>query len=311
MNRYPQSATGKHLLDTESTEKIGSSVDLQPEAGVGGVVTPQTATNGTSYKRILQLNGPSKTAQTTSVIFTASRLVGEKNPNPGYAGPVTGVLVFGNGGRATQVEFDIPVGPFTGIFQGATQATEPQDGGIIISVPTGVVEAYARYDNRFIQPCIGPTPQSIAQMLGVPFIGAGGPVVPPAPPQYVAPAEPVLVKAMSAFYTRHFSRAYKTQFCYVGQIGQPGIPLPGGNVAWYTIPAFAQTVQVKRWPTSAALEVFLWNGLYPAPDDHYSVASEQSPVIPIAGHEHIISVQSKDPNVDLVTNLALVYEVGV
>ena len=314
-NRYPQASTGKHLLDTDADQNIGNSVPLQPEAGSGGTVILQTSTNGTSYNRILQLGGPSKTAQTTSVVFAASRLTGSQNPNPGYAGPVTGVLEFGNGGRITRVEVDVPVGPFNGIFQSANQATEPQDGGVIVTVPTGVVNAYARYDNRYIQPCLDNTPTSIAQYLGVPFLGPGGPVVPPMPPGITAPAEPLLVKAMAAYYTRHFTRAYKTQFCYVAQsgiaVGIPGAGSPQGNVGLYAIPAYAQTVQVKRWPYTAGLDVFLWNGLQANPEEYYSVPSGQSPVIPIAGHEHIISVQSKDINADKVTFLALCYEVGV
>lgn len=310
-NRYPQAATNKHLLDTNADQNIGNSVVLQPEPGVGGLVTPQTATNGISFKRILQLGGPSKVAQTTSVIFTASRIVGPDNPTPGYAGPVTGVLEFGNGGRFTRVEFDVPVGPFNGIFQSSTQSTEPQDGGVIVSVPTGVISAYVRYDNRLIQPCLDNTPTAIAQYAGVTLLGPGGPVVPPAPEQIVGAAEPVLVKAMAAYYTRHFSRLYKTQFCYVGEAGAPLIGLNGGSPGMYAIPAFAQSVQVKRFPFSAGLDVFLWNGLQASPEEYYSVPANASPVIPIAGHEHIISVQSKDPAVDRVQFLALCYEIGV
>ena len=91
-----------------------------------------------------------------SIVFTAARVVGASNPNPGYAGPITGLVEFGNGGRFTRVEFDVPLGPYLGTFQGAAVASEPQDGGVIVTVPTGVLRAYARYDNLLVQPILGP-----------------------------------------------------------------------------------------------------------------------------------------------------------
>ena len=183
----------QHLLDTNADQNIGNSALLQPQPG--SVATTIPATNPA---RILQLNGPSKTAQTVSIVFTASRIVGQDNPNPGYAGPITGILEFGNGGRFTKIEFDVPVGPFLGNFQGAAASSEPQDGGVIVTVPSGVLRAYARYDNLLVQPALGLPTQSTAQLLGVPFVGPGGPVAPTSPSP--APAEPVLVKAMAAYY---------------------------------------------------------------------------------------------------------------
>jgi hypothetical protein len=302
----------KHLLDVDAEQNIGNSTNLQPQDGsglAGGTVTAQT-----NPDRILQLSGPSKTAQTTSVVFTASRLTGSSNnPNPGYAGPVTGIVEFGNGGRFTRAEFDIPLGPFVGFFQGAASNTEPQDGGVVVTVPSGVLRAYARYDNRLIQPVLGTVPPlSLAQILGVPFAGPGGPVRAPAPGAQVAPAEPVLVKAMAAYYTRHYAKLYKTQYCYVSSPGTPAQQIQQGL---YCVPAFARSVQVLRSP-SAAMTVELFDGLYNgnpvnvAALNTVNVLANTTPEIPIVGTETIIRVSSATAN-DTVYLLALCYEIGL
>lgn len=314
--------TPKHLLDTESEQNIGNSDDLQPEDGSGtpgGTVIAQT-----NPSRILQLCGPSNVAQTTSVIFTASRIAGSQNPNPGYAGPVTGIVEFGNGGRFTRAEFDVPLGPFLGSFQGATSNTEPQDGGVVVTVPSGVLRAYARYDNRLVQPVLGTNPaRAMAQLLGVPFVGPGGPVGAPAPGPSVAPAEPLLAKAMAAYYTRHFSRLWKTQYCYVSSPGTPALYIPlvapppvNASPGLYCIPAFARSVFVLRSPISAAMTVELFDGLYNgspsslAPLNVVSVAANTTPEIPIVGTETIVRVSSTTSN-DKVFLLALCYEIGL
>lgn len=300
----------KHLLDTDAEQNIGNSTTLIPQDGngnAGGTTTPET-----NPPRILMLNGPSKTAQTTSIVFTASRIVGNENANPGYAGPVTGIVEFGNGGRFTKVEFDVPLGPFLGSFQGALSNTEPQDGGTIVTVPTGVLRAYARYDNRLIQPTLG-TPGAMAQKLGVPLVGPGGPVSPVAV-GYAAPAEPVLVKIMAAYYTRRPAKLYKTQFCYVSAPGVPPQVVPQTDVGLYCVPAFAKSVRVLRSPIGSAMRVELFDGLYtsptPSPLDVADVPANANPEIPIVGHETIIRVSSATP-ADAVYQLALCYEIGL
>jgi len=318
----------KHLLDTDAEQNLGNSAVLQPQDGggpAGGTVLPQT-----NPERLLMLSGPSKTAQTTSVVFTAARIAGATNVSPGYAGPVTGIVEFGNGGRFTRVEFDVPVGPFVGAFQGAAANSEPQDGGTVVTVPSGVLRAYARYDNRLIQPVVFNNPSvqqivqlatgsslvSLAQLLGVPFAGPGGPVPPSASLLFAAPAEPVLVKAMAAYYTRHFTQLYKTQYCYVSSPSTPAqfIDPTKNSIAQYCVPAFARSVQVLRSPVTAALTVELFNSLYSSPGavplNVVSVPANQCPVVPIVGSENIIRVTSATSN-DKVTLLALCYEIGL
>ena len=295
----------QHLLDTNADQNIGNSALLQPQPG--SVATTIPATNPA---RILQLNGPSKTAQTVSIVFTASRVVGQDNPNPGYAGPITGILEFGNGGRFTRAEFDIPVGPFLGNFQGAAASSEPQDGGVIVTVPSGVLRAYARYDNLLVQPALGLPTQSTAQLLGVPFVGPGGPVAPTSPSP--APAEPVLVKAMAAYYTRHYAKAYKTQYCYVGSPGFIAQLIPNGK-AVYCVPAFARTVKLLRWNsnvgTAPSMTLQFYDGINFL-EEVTIAAGAVSPTIDLVGNETIIQVVSASPS-DTITFLALCYEIGI
>ena len=287
----------KHLLDTDADQNIGNSALVQPQQGSVATTIPNT-----NPDRILQLSGPSSNAQTTSIVFTASRVTGASNPNPGYAGPITGILEFGNGGRFTRVEFDIPIGPFLGSFQGALPSNEPQDGGVIVTVPSGVLRAYARYDNLLIQPLLGTTGLSMAQVLGVPFVGPGGPILPPG---NAAPAEPVLVKSMAAYYTRRSAKVYKTQYCYVGAPGTPAQVIPNITVC---IPAFARSVKVLRYPITASLTFRLYDGINQL--DEISVPSGSSPTIEIVGTETILNITNLPPS-DPVSFLALCYEIGI
>jgi hypothetical protein len=300
----------KHLLDTTADQNIGNGVIIQPQL-TGPTVIPQS-----NPDRLLALSGPSGTGQTTSIVMTASRMVGASNPAPGFPGPITGVVEFGNGGQFTKAEVDIPLGPFVGEFQSAATATEPQDGGIIVTVPTGVLRVYARYDNCLIQPLLQVAPsQSLAQFLGVPFLGPGGPV---AQPHLIIPPEPVQAKAMAAYYSRHTSRAYRTHYCYVGD-NSTGVPIaisPSGRgvPAWYCVPPFARSVKVLHMPApggSANLTVDLYDNTGNLLEGPISVPTGPSPAIPIVGTETIIGISSVNPAVDKVILLALCYEIGI
>jgi hypothetical protein len=292
----------KHLLDTEAEQNIGNSAVLQPQSGLATTI-PQN-----NPARILDLTGPSQRGQTTSVVFTASRILGEG----GYAGPITGVVEFGNGGRFTRVEVDVPIGPYLGFFQGALPSSEPQDGGAIVSVPTGVLRAYCRYDNLLIQPSLGAAPYAFAEKIGVSFIGPGGPHTDVPAPGTIVPPEPVMAKAMAAYFSRHFSRAYKTQYCYVGD-NPGGVPIPaqtiGSGQAIYCVPAFAKSLKVLRWPITAALDVYLYDGIQAL--DQIAIASGTAPTIQLVGNENIVMIASTPPGPNAVTFLALCYEIGV
>ena len=300
----------QHLLDN-AEQNIGNSEIVHPQVGPGGPTVPSgTTIPQTNPPRIIQLTGPSQKGQTTSVVMTVSRITpGPLNPNPGFAGPITGILEFGNGGRSTRVEFDIPVGPFIGSLTSAVPASEPQDGGVIVTVPTGVLRAYARYDNLLLAPTL-PLNVSLAQLKGQPVIGPGGPVVFAfAPPLNIGYSEPVQAKAMAAYFSRHTSRVYKTLYLYRGNAINVSI---GGllGLAW-CLPAFARSVKVLRQPISAALTCSLSNGINNI-DDFEVVANASAPVIPVIGGENIIQIKSKTAlPADDVTYLALVCEIGI
>jgi hypothetical protein len=299
----------QHLLDTPDEQNIGNSVYLQPELGPYPSGTCIPATNP---QRLLNLNGPSSKGQTTTVVFTASRVLqGTNNPNPGFAGPITGVVEFGSGGRFTRVEVDVPIGPYVGIFQGASSAIEPQDGGAIVTVPTSVLRAYCRYDNLLVASSLGPTPYTVAERAGVPLVGPGGPhsdTDSNGSPIIVGP-EPVLVRAMTAYYSRHFSKSYKTQYVYVGDPSVAPISLAGGY-ANLCVPAHAKSIKVLRYPNTAVLTLQLFDGINRL--QTYDIAAGAYPTFAIDGNVSVAQVISKTIGAsDKITFLALVYEIGV
>ena len=293
----------KHLLDTTADQNIGNGVIVQPQL-TGPTTIPQT-----NPDRILTLSGPSGTGQTTSIVLTAARIVGSHNPNPGYPGPITGVIEFGNGGQFTRVEVDIPIGPFVGYTNQAAPATEPQDGGVIVTVPTGVLRIYARYDNALIQPQINTAGLSLAQQNGMPFVGPGGPVnLQVSGNPYIIPAEPVRVKAMAAYYARRGSKAYRTQYLYVGdQSTGIYIPLPPGTSGGFCIPPFAQTLKVLREPLATSFTLTLYDNINHILDQ-IAVTAGTAPTIPLIGTETIVTITNTG---GIVRLLAFCYEIGI
>ena len=307
----------QHLLDN-AEQNIGNSAIVPPQVGpLGPTVGSGTTIPQTNPARILQLSGPSQKGQTTSIIVTATRLAkSPQNQNPGFAGPITGIVEVGNGGRSTKIEFDVPIGPYVGSVLGVTPASEPQDGGIIVTIPTGVLRVYARYDNLLIAPALNSN-LALAQIQGPTLLGPGGPVQFPAPPpNNIGYAEPVLAKAMAAYFSRHTSRAYKTLYLYIAPIGGSGgvsvLVNDGlGNGVSYCLPAFARSVKVLRQPLNAALTCSLSNGINTT-DDFDVVSGISAPVIPIIGHENIITIHSKtNTPADEVEFLAITCEVGI
>jgi hypothetical protein len=294
----------KTPLLQNAEENIGNSVYVQPQAGNVGIVIPTI-----NPARIVNLAGGSAAGQTTTIIMTVSRILqGEQNPNPGLPGPITGIVDFGNGGRSTRVEFDVPPGPFTGFLTSALTALEPQDGGVLVTVPTAIVRAYARYDNLLLAPVLNTNPPaSMAQVHGVAVVGPGGPL-------NNVPAEPVLAKAMAAYFSRSHAKVYKTLYLYVSNPIPPAPISVGDPVAGtfdnFCLPAFAKTLKILRRPSTASIDVRLSDNVRNLED--FTVASTPAPVIPLSGRETIISLKSTTANpADQVTFLALSCEIGV
>lgn len=276
----------QHLLDTSAEQNIGNGVTIQPSAGLVTVI-PQA-----KPARILQLTGQSKRGQTTSIVLTASRIVGPRNPNPEFPGPVTGIIEFGKGGQFTRAEVDIPIGPLFGATYQAANAVQSEDGGVIITVPTGELRAYARYDNNLIQSPINlSTPTTIAQHQGVtPVIGPGAPanvggtIIPP---------EPVQVRAMAALFGHHRAKAYRTHYLYVGDTSTGSLWLT--PIAWYCfcIPPFAGSGRVLRFP-SVAITINLFDNMnaLSALESEIQIPANTSPIIPLSGTETIVQVMT-------------------
>ena len=322
-NREP-----KHLLDIDAEQNIGNGIQaLQPQAG-GATVVPQT-----NPERILMLSGPSSSGQTTSVALTASRIVpGPQNATPGFPGPITGIIEFGNGGQFTRAEVDIPIGPFAGAFSVASSAIQPQDGGVIITVPTGMLRVYARYDNLLIHPMLqtvaGQPVQSLAQAHGQLFEGPGAPSIYPSTSNATTPpipAEPVEVKAMAAYFSRHTSKVYRTHYLYVADKAQvppnslnpspfpfaPAIQLilqgNGSPYSYFCIPPFARAVKVLRQNITTDVNVYLYDNMYNLLDI-VQITSGSAPIIPLMGTETIIGLTTPSGKVWF---LALCYEIGI
>ena len=319
----------KTPLLENAEQNIGNSTTLLPQDGSSGVVIPQT-----NPPRLLNLTGGSAAGQTTTITMTVSRIVGAENPNPGFPGPVTGIIEFGNGGRFTRVEFDLAVGPFAGAINQATSAVEPQDGVVTVTVPTGVLRAYARYDNLLLAPLLGTNPpMSQAQvegLSGTDIVGPGGPlfVTNPADPtgqtHLSVPPEPVLVKAMAAYFTKPRAKVYKTLNCYLTfetegtDLTHPPISvlirgIPGGQVAgrpgysFWALPPFTRSVKILRFPnTLNTLDVLIHDGVRPV--DYFTIPANSAPVFDVVGNENIIGINS---NGNALSMLKLVCEIGI
>jgi hypothetical protein len=340
----------KTPLLTDAEQNIGNSVILQPQAAsypAGyasdpsppvlpqiGTVIPQTKT-----ERILNLNaGGSASGQTMTIAVSATRLLqGEQNPYPGFPGPITGIVEFGNGGRSTRIEFDVPIGPFAGLFTSASSAIQPQDGVVIITVPAGALRVYARYDNLLIAPLLGTDPPiSQAQWtsqngIQIPFVGPGGPLLvqnATGPGNSIIPAEPVLVQAMATYFGRAptHSRVYKTLNMYISQetlnappplapaiqIGSPPVRTVAGfgNFNFWALPPYTKKVKLLRFPNSADLAVILHDGVRPV--DYFTTGSGNSfAEFDVVGSEIIIGISSQNSGGNAVTLLKAICEVGI
>lgn len=293
--------SGTRLLD-DGENNVGNAVILAPQIlppGVDFTTVRQDAING----RILNLTAESKTGQSVTVVMTAARTDEDRS---GIAGPITGIIEFGNGTQFTKIEFDIPVGPYVGNIQASKPGSQPEDSGAVIQVPTGIIRAYARYDNAYVTPELG----------GFAFGGPGSPAFPLFPG--AGPFSPnstraiaTRVKAFADYFGRHHTKLYKTQYVYIGDA-----TLPQTFAGIYAIPPFAKSVQVVSSPVvsmtitlidsipfgSAAANHFTF-------DEKYVMVAGTYPVIPIGGNDTLIQVAGTT-GADTVTGVKLVYEIG-
>jgi hypothetical protein len=293
--------SGTRLLD-DGENNVGNSIILAPQtppAGGDFTTVRQDAING----RILNLTAESKTGQSITVVMTAARTAEDRS---GVAGPITGIIEFGNGTQSTKIEFDIPVGPYVGNIRASSAGSQPEDSGAVIQVPTGIIRAYARYDNAYITPELG----------GFAFGGPGSPAFPlfpgagPFSPNSRL-AIPVRVKAFADYFGRHHTKLYKTQYVY---IGDATLPMTFSGI--YAIPPFAKSVQVIPSP-EVSMTVLITDSIPIGSaavngitfDERYVIPASTYPVIPIDGNDTLIQLRGTAVG-DTVTGLKLVYEIG-
>ena len=313
------------LMNAE--QNIGNSAILQPQV----LQSPATATviPQTNPPRLLNLTGGSAVGQTVSIVMTASRILpGAENPNPGFPGPITGIIEFGNGGRFTKIEFDLVVGPFAGYFSTAQPSLEPQDGVVIVTVPTGVLRVYARYDNVLLAPILSTNPpvsqveytNSQPPFPAVPVVGPGGPLLTKinALQNAVIPPEPVLVKAMVAYFTKTRSKIYKTLNCYISQEISVPVPIEIGNpspfdaagfpgYSFYALPPYTKNIKILRFP-GVDLDILMHDGVRPVDYINVTALPASVPSFDVVGNATIIGVKSNGHKLNM---LKIVCEIGV
>lgn len=309
--------TGTRLLD-DSDNNIGNSQTLNPIILPIGLGAKAYATQPSSEKNwLLNLRANSKSGQSVTVVMTAAR----KEDTPGFVGPITGVIEFGNGSTFTSIEFDIPVGPFVGSPLAVLPATQPQDGGAVIQVPSSIIRAYARYNNALLQTRLDGT--VFGEPGTLPVIAPNqGPFAPnstsndPAAPTPGRPIAPVFVKAFASYFGRHYTKLYKTQYLFVGSTVALA-PFSG----LYAIPPFAKSVRVVRVPQTSIMELRISDGLAhpnaslfagnpPNFEDIYTIPAGPSAAIPLDGNASLLFLSGVANPGDNVSGVKLVYEIG-
>jgi len=309
--------SGARLLD-DGENNVGNAIVLAPQIlpfGMEFTTVKQDAING----RVLNLTAESKTGQSVTLVMTAARRAGAT----GAVGPVTGVVEFGNGTQTTKFEFDVPVGPYTGSFLATDPGSQPEDSGAVVQVPTGVLRAYARYDNAFITPDIGGAAFGGPGASAFPLPPGAGPYAPNlgfpnlSPP---FPPCPLLIKAFANYFGRHHTKLYKTQYLYIGNgAGPVSFSFGGGTLGLsYMIPPFAKSIQVIPQPavsmTLTLLDQIAFGQDVPLLNQNvfrevHVIPAANYPIIPITGNTNAYTLRSTGAG-DLVSGVKVIFEIG-
>jgi len=290
--------TGTRLLD-DAENNVGNATELAPEILPAGMLF--TVNKQPAPPRLLNLTAESKAGQSVTVVMTAAR----KGDTSGNAGPVTGIIEFGNGTQNTAIEFDIPIGPYTGTFQGVTPGTQPQDSGTVIQVPTGIIRARSRYDDAYVTPELGGYAFGGPGSAAFPLPAGAGPFAPVYRPHNLPPA-PLQIKAFANYFGRHHSKLYKTLYLYTGSATSPVVFAEGVAPCFYSIPPFAKSIQIIRLPNTSSMDLVLSDQIANEP---YTITTGPSPVIEITGNQNTFSLKSTG-NADTVALVKVVFEIG-
>lgn len=225
-------AQGGRGVGRGSAQKSRLLDDADLNIGNAAIVIPQNLTGDAETipaqnpPRILNLDALSPTGQMITVAITAALVLEPPPVMSQFAGPITAIIEFGNGGVFTRFEVDVPVGPYQANLGPAKNPREPFDGGTVLSIPAGVLRVYARNDARFVTPSVNST----------------------APTAIIAPdpdpdSPRVIVKAFTCYQPRisgRFGTPRKTLYLGAGDLA----PFAAGLT--YSVPAFAKSVRLLR-----------------------------------------------------------------
>ena len=280
--------SGTRLLD-DAENNVGNSTILYPE-----ILPPGqnfTTVKQSNPPRVLNLTADSKSGQSITVVMTAARQANQS----GHAGPVTGIIEFGNGTQFTRTEFDVPLGPYTGTFNGVAPGTQPDDSGAVIQVPTGIVRAYFRYDDAYITPSL----DGLAAASPSPDIYG---------PNYIPGGlfqTPILAKAFTNYFGRHHTKLYKSLYL-LNCLTAGGVLFNNPNHQAFSLPPFAKSIQVVRSPDTAAMTLELTDQFVL---ETFPIASGPSPIIPVTGNQTSFFLTSATSG-DKVSYVKVVCEIG-
>jgi hypothetical protein len=256
--------------------------------------------------RILDLRSDSNLAQYATISFTVLPVVENADVNaddPNRAGPLLGIIEFGNGSGFSRVEVDIQrsASPYNGgsnAFGLAYNIDDPRNyfsppGGVSISVPASSLRVFARNDGN-LRPC----PNSY--ILNEPSVAGK-----------ISPTAKVMAHI-----------AYGLRGIYEGATRTVWLIKNGtvsnANTAGFfsAIPPFARTLVIHRSPTATmgifyqfqvSQKAFGGSLFY---QEEVIPAGTVSPVIQVPHGATSISVKNLGPNTADAT-IALVYGIGV
>jgi hypothetical protein len=294
------STKGGALLD-DSDQNIGNAAVLVPYPDPNALVAVNTPI--TNPPRIIFLDALSPTARTATIALTASTILNPPDLQTN-AGPITGIVEFGNGAQFTRIEVDIPIGPTRGFTAGGIlNFIEPEDGVTLVTVPAGTLRVYGRNDSKLIVP-------NISGEVG--DIGVGG--TPPVGTALVPFANSVLAKVFATYFTTRTGWLQPTKTNVIGRtasiVGSTIIYTNSPGTA-FLIPPLAKRFRVLRVSGAGTVMAAVTGTQYTAngtPIDLFSIAAGvSSPWFDISGIAHRIGLSFTLSPAGIA---ALLFEIG-
>jgi hypothetical protein len=280
----------KPTLLSDADMNIGNELRIVSPPPLPVVRTPST-----SPARILNLNAASKSGQMVTVGIGARAASSPDLATTLFPSNfITGVAEFGNGARSTLVEFDIPLGPTSLVSTANPIPVAPEDGGVMISLPSGTLRVYARSDTNLVA---GTIDGSVA----------GGNIANLSPPAELG-ATDIIVYAFAGYFTRP-SVFPPTKTLWLGEVSAIG----GVNFigATYAIPAFARTIRILK-PAAPAIEIVLRDIRQNELDRFTIGAGTRSATFPLPGQAACFAFGAATTNpITVGSIIQAVFELGI